>query len=144
MELSHYSDHTAVAPHACAQPAYSMKPKGLWVSVDGPDDWAEWCRDNNFERGANRFKITVAEGPLILSTADDVRAFGRQYATKQDPSLSRLMLDWWRVAERWPGLIITPYQWSCRLDMDTSWYYGWDCASGCIWNPDVITSVRKG
>jgi hypothetical protein len=143
MEFSHYSDAPTVTPRACEQPGFSIKPKGLWVSVDGPDDWPTWCGNESFPLGANRFKITIADGPLILSTSDDVRAFGAEYATKHDPSLSRMMLDWWRVAERWPGLVIAPYQWWCRLDFDTSWYYGWDCASGCIWNPDVITSVER-
>lgn len=25
-----------------------------------------------------------------------------------------------------------------RLDNRCTWYYGWDCASGCIWDKDAI------
>lgn len=31
-----------------------------------------------------------------------------------------------------------PYQWECRLDRDTFWYYSWDCASACIWNLQAV------
>jgi hypothetical protein len=48
-------------------------------------------------------------------------------------------IDWQRVAEQHQGIIITPYQWECRYSID--WYYIWDCASGCIWDPDAIESI---
>jgi hypothetical protein len=31
--------------------------------------------------------------------------------------------------------------WECRLDPAAAWYYGWDCASGCVWNLEVIADV---
>lgn len=51
-------------------------------------------------------------------------------------------IDWPRVAEKWQGIIITPYQWSRRLTNHTMWYYGWDCASGCIWDADAIGYLK--
>ena len=29
-----------------------------------------------------------------------------------------------------------------RLDMETRWYYGWDCASGCVWDASAVQSVE--
>ena len=52
-------------------------------------------------------------------------------------------IDWPAVATDYPGLIIAPYQWSCRMSEFTRWYYGWDCASGCIWNADAIARVTE-
>ncbi len=44
--LSHFSDEPIVAVHSVDQkwrygePSEHEKPKGLWLSVDGEDDWA--------------------------------------------------------------------------------------------------------
>ena len=48
-------------------------------------------------------------------------------------------VDWREVAARWDGISITPYQWSCRHELDRAmWYNGWDCASACVWNLNAI------
>ena len=39
------------------------------------------------------------------------------------------------AAEGWAGIEIAPYIWARRLDGPARWYYGWDAASGCIWDP---------
>jgi len=38
------------------------------------------------------------------------------------------------VSKEYDGIEIAPYQWDARLSL--IWYYGWDVASGCIWNLD--------
>lgn len=40
------------------------------------------------------------------------------------------------VAKDYDGIEIAPYQESLRYDLE--WYYGWDVASGCIWNFEGI------
>jgi hypothetical protein len=56
-----------------------------------------------------------------------------------------MWIAWDRLRERYQGLIVTPYIWERRLTMgngpDAMWYYFWDCASGCIWDPAAIASV---
>ena len=52
-------------------------------------------------------------------------------------------IDWAEVASKYDGIIISPYQWSLRLDMEMMWYYGWDCASGCIWNISAIKELKE-
>ena len=51
------------------------------------------------------------------------------------------MIQWDRVAERYQGIVITPYIWSRRLEPETHWYYPWDCASGCIWDGEAVESI---
>ena len=42
------------------------------------------------------------------------------------------MIDWKKVASKYDGIEIVPYQPKARMNL--LWYYGWDIASGCIWN----------
>lgn len=52
-----------------------------------------------------------------------------------------LSLDWRAIAAKCDGIIISPYIWARRLNGYSHWYHGWDCASGCIWNPRAIREV---
>lgn len=45
------------------------------------------------------------------------------------------------MAHRYDGIIIAPYVWSLRLDIDFFWYYDWDCASGVIWNSAAVSNL---
>lgn len=45
------------------------------------------------------------------------------------------VIRWPLVASLYDGILIPRYLWSIRF---RNWYYGWDCASGCVWNTDVI------
>jgi len=49
-------------------------------------------------------------------------------------------IDWMAVMREYDGFFVCPYYHSISLDPRLSWFYGWDCSSGCIWNPDVIKS----
>jgi hypothetical protein len=55
--------------------------------------------------------------------------------------MSRFEIEWRKVAERFDGIIIAPYIWQRRLDLESSWYYSWDCASGCIWNASAVREI---
>ena len=151
MQLSHYAGGPdAITPRRAAQTGRRHdKPEGLWVSVDGDDDWPSWCRSEEWGLGrlAHHHRVTLADGAnlLVLSSADDLDAFtavfGRTPEHLTDLFEARdYAIDWPAVAERWQGVVIAPYQWSRRFDL--SWYYGWDCASGCIWDPAAIASVE--
>lgn len=114
------------------------KPNGLWVSIAGDDGWAAWCRDQNY-----RIDLLSTTHQVTLRSRADIRfindvsaldAFDSEFRGGGDGS----GIDWATVAKRHDGMIIAPYQWSRRSQLD--WYYGWDCASGCIWNLDAIES----
>ena len=132
------------------------KPVGFWVSVEGEDDWPSWCTDNDFMVNslAHPHEVALAPGHnvLLLPTVEDVRSFHTNFSV-EDPLDGKIgptrltqeyiwksrPIDWTRVAAQYDGLIIAPYQWPCRMKYD--WYYGWDAASGCIWNLSAIASV---
>lgn len=122
-----------------------FKPSGLWFSVGDEDDgWRAWCEDQNF--GADRFayavEIVLVEDANILRLkgAEEIdnftAAYGKSGGTIYD-------IDWAKVASLYDGMIIAPYCWARRLHRETSWYYAWDCASGCIWRSRAILELRE-
>ena len=118
------------------------KPRGFWISVDGECDWENWCDSENFTIGDFRHRVHLARFTTILwlRTSSDLIEFRREWALETGRSYSEWYIPWERVAEQYQGIIIAPYQWSCRLE--ENWYYGWDCASGCIWDADAIECVE--
>jgi hypothetical protein len=148
MMLSHFSDKplSRASLVALEPDSTHWKPRGFWVSVDGPDDWEEWCASEGFrlERLAIRHRVTLtgAANILRLSFGMELDDFTRRYSGEWCGFRGN-KIDWPKVAADYDGIIIAPYVSSCRLDGPSSdWYYSWDCASGCIWNLDVITSVE--
>lgn len=155
MRLLHYSAKPldAVRTTAADLRRDGSKPTGLWVSVEGDDDWKSWCEAENFspDRLACVAEVTPTEPAnlLLLSSAADVLRFHREYRCRPefagtgslaaDPYWDNHAIRWSDVASSYDGIIIAPYQWSLRLDGECRWYYGWDCASGCIWNADAIS-----
>lgn len=139
------------------KPLGYMKPNGFWVSVAGPDDWPAWCRREEFRVDTleHRSVVVLADDANILhiSTPEQLDEFHLKFCVDDvDFPRSRpwmfeaglderkyWSLDWAAVAQQYQGVIIAPYQWPRRLDV--MWYYGWDCASGCIWDLDAIVSV---
>lgn len=137
------------------------KPRGLWLSVQdkGEDGWLDWCQDEKFgtDRMSYRYRVVLAKeaGVLHLKSTSDILRFGREYRVTPEearglwptydgelPSFLTQYINWSRVATRFPGIVIAPYNWNCRLRHETFWYYGWDCASGCIWDKRAIKSIR--
>lgn len=125
------------------------KPRGLWVSVLGRDDWASWCRAESFRRTrrqcASRIVLSPSAKVLRMASAHEMDAFTRQYGEVirlQGSRYNRTGINWSKVAAEYDGIIIAPYIWSRRLHDLTGWYYGWDCASGCIWNSRAIARVQ--
>lgn len=124
------------------------KPKGLWVSVKGEMDWREWCEAESF--GLDRLKwrsvITLSSVANILHirSVGELDAFDELYGRDErigTSDYSKRIIDWEHVAKEYDGILIAPYQWERRFDGRVSdWYYGWDCASGVIWNARAIAS----
>lgn len=143
LALSHYTRAWVLEPRSVNQDnRRGDKPFGLWVSVDGEDDWPAWCRSEQWGDidGDRRFSLQLSADAAVLrlETPEDISAFTDRFALDR----TRWRIDWMAVAREWQGIIIAPYQWSCRLGRD-SWYYTWDCASGCLWDASAISSVRE-
>lgn len=120
------------------------KPNGFWVSVQGPDDWKEWCEAEEFALGtlANEHDVLLSESANILhlDSLEALHRFADEWAL--EGSTGRWGIHWDLLTDHYDGIIIAPYQWQARLSDRTPWYYSWDVASGCIWNLNAIESVR--
>jgi hypothetical protein len=146
MELRHYAgaplelDRERVYP----QDGGDLKPRGFWVSVLGPDDWPSWCRSEDWGLGrlTVEHEVTLAAeaNVRLITSHDEFDAFHDEFAIGLVPGSPLRYIDWERVTSLYDGIIIAPYLWNRRLG-DAAWYYGWDCASGCIWNLSAIESI---
>jgi hypothetical protein len=132
----------------CAQ-LYFSKPTGLWISVEGDDDWKEWCEAENFqiENLEVSYEVILKEDANILhlKTVEEIFEFSKRFPLRTrdwDRDYDTYQLEWEKIAKKYQGIIIAPYQWKCRLALESSWYYGWDCASGCIWDIDCISEFK--
>lgn len=131
--------------------SFIFKPRGLWVSVPGQDpDWPNWCHNEEygdpFTWDAHRIVLAEDANLLHLAGAKALDEFTEQFS---DERLNRDLpghpyhhggINWGLVARAFQGIVITPYCWSRRHQL--SWYYGWDCASGCIWDLSAIAAVE--
>jgi hypothetical protein len=134
------------------RPMSYAKPSGFWITDDSEECWRSWCvgEQFNLECLTHRHEVILDErNILILRSALQLDIFTKEFETFQvwgpdeEPRKYRdRCIDWGRVAEWYDGLIVTPYQWSRRMADGFSWYYGWDCASGCIWKAAAILEVR--
>jgi hypothetical protein len=110
------------------------KPKGFWFDSDG--DWARWCEGEEYglQRLEFKHRIDIADWSriLLVETVSQLDLFAKMYFA------DRWHIDWKRVAANFSGILISPYQWERRLHPLTSWYYSWDCASGCVWDVGAI------
>jgi len=144
INLSHYSHNDTLEPHSQEQKAQSdRKPRGLWVSVEGEYGWREWGTDNEYGCFDYRFEVELVAGHNVLIT-DDLLGFHATYHRARYPDSSYPIEDisWEDVAHEYQGIIIPTYHSEFRFNTRVSdWYYGWDCASGCIWDATAIASV---
>ena len=122
------------------------KPRGLWFSVGS--DWQRWCLAENFslDRLRHLHEVTLLASARLLTLRDplDLDAFseryGRAWPFTRQSGRGAANIDWRAVSYEYDAIEIAPYQWSRRFAL--SWYYGWDCASGCVWNAEAIESIR--
>jgi hypothetical protein len=157
MKLIHYTNEKfSLEPKQYNQSEiiWKSKPNGLWVSVEGEDGWKEWCESEEFRLEnlviSYEVKLKKKANILHLRTHEEIINFSKLYPfikPQWDTPEGRLIcasyeIDWEKVAENYEGIIISPYQWECRLARESSWYYGWDCASGCIWDLECIKEFK--
>ena len=148
LSLSHYSNAETLVPHSTFADKDRWtrhdKPTGLWVSVDGPDDWAAWNESEQFRDTSqqNQFRVTLAEDAnvLMLDSDDAILKFTDEYVALE-LGYGTYAVDWRAVASRYQGIIVAPYQWGLRYAQEARWYGGWDCASGCLWDASAISTV---
>jgi len=116
------------------------KPRGLWYGV-GPS-WIDWVRSEMPDWEVdNIFKIDVNQDMMLtITNSEELLAFNKKYGIKTE---YYNIIDWAKVASDYGGIEISPYNYKLRMEREVFWYYGWDVASGCVWNEGVITGVIK-
>ena len=160
MKLIHYTDSPiqSLEPRDYSQKdlSWQAKPNGLWFSVEITErfpnnyNWKEWCEANSYRIASLdvSYEIILKEDANILhlKTEQEILEFTKEYPLKTrdwDAEWDTYQLEWDEVKKKYQGIIISPYQWNCRLALETCWYYGWDCSSGCIWNISCIKEFVK-
>lgn len=156
MNLSHFSPRNIdfnfsrkydLAAHARG----TFKPHGLWLSDEsGEEGWHNWCKDANFYIDSLKYELNFfldTSDCVHLKTFNEIIAFNDKYITnfkdygfrnKKTIDLPEMpkTIDWPRVKKEHKGILITPYCYSARFNY--MWYYGWDCASACIWDLSAL------
>lgn len=121
------------------------KPRGFWLSDENSDmSWKKWCDSECFRENQFGFwtDFQVDMNDIIhLKNENDILLFTETYKMGPDDTYG---IDWHTIAQNHKGILITPYIWECRLNDNCSWYYGWDCASGCFWDVSCLTPIKKG
>lgn len=119
-----------------------IKPVGLWFAVEDFEEdvnWKDFCVREEFRVKYLRCKhlITLVSdaGILYISDSSSLDALHYKYYTGYG------MIDWNKIARIYQGIIIAPYIYD-RRNSHATWYYGWDCASGCIWDLRCIKSFE--
>lgn len=152
MNLSHYTGRPITLDRERTyeqhEPRHShQKPVGFWVSVDGEFGWKEWCTGEDWNTDGLDSRLALHLAPtanvLHLETVHAIIEFTHKYGVDGPYTGAAPSIDWPRLAGEYDGIIVSPYQWECRYEDLTSWYYGWDCASGCIWNLDALITVDE-
>ena len=152
MKLIHYAAEIVDSVNPCCylqDPEFEFKPSGFWVSVEtgDPDDrtWKDWCIAEEFslERFRYAYEVHLMPDANILRIGTVAEMYGLMRTFWNPKATSRYeAIDWGAVASAYQGILIVPYQYQLRLHPDFSWYYTWDCASGCIWDVSAIARIE--
>lgn len=141
------------------------KPHGLWFDVN--EDWKRWCAATQLNPENLRYRHTVTildpSRILFLQKAREIDSFTKKYGRnlscnvqllQRSEDLDAITRDkgqsffddiqkafanyilWNDVAEKHSGVIISPY--SRSRSQTYLWYWGWNCAAGCIWDTSIL------
>jgi len=124
------------------------KPDGLWYACG--DEWLEFINTSlrgPLARARYIYEIKLSDKVLKIDNDLDFKTFYYHFRTQTfvDPSHpaeegDAMAIDWPEVQrEGYAGVEVCPYLGSMRTKFD--WYYGWDVASGCVWDSAGVTSV---
>jgi len=118
-----------------------FKPKGLWYACG--DEWIQWAINENYGFGDWVYLVHIDMAKMLkLKNAAEVRDFSAEFEVPRNSSSKseyyHFNIDWPKVAARYSGIEICPYVSSLRLEPEVAWYYGWDVASGCVWDPSAL------
>ncbi len=126
------------------QRAGGPKPTGLWYAVGF--GWLDFTTHEHtsfyqYDDAVHAFEISLdGLNVLRITSYEELVKFEERYVMiKQDDPYSvgkGWDINWAEVSETYDGIEIAPYIYKAR--MTHKWYYGWDVASGCIWNTSSL------
>lgn len=154
MDLAHFSNDANLR-FIDRQPRYrdgrragfptSGKPTGgtvTWFSDEASNlGWMDYCADAlGPEIGVYRYAIEIAADANVLRIHEpwEFLKFQGDYSVEVDREYmtGHREIEWTRFrADGYDGIVITPYFWTFRSEPQSWWYYGWDCASGFVFDP---------
>lgn len=144
--LKHYSDRELESLRDVSQGSrehhhHPWKPSGLWVCPG--EQWAEWTREQSFERGDLAYEIRLSDGARILDVATpadlDALPAGRSAGGVPAP-------DWEAVAREFDGVRVEYHAlrpFALLRPMRHLWVTTLDVDCVCIWRPSrAVASFR--
>ncbi|TXH44220.1 MAG: hypothetical protein E6Q97_33060 [Desulfurellales bacterium] len=152
MLLTHWSSNPLPALENREQNSLNsseyQKPDGLWLSDESAEEsWSWWCQVNNFRLHTFRirtdFEVNM-DNVLHIKNQAELLSFSHQYGRTTYGLWAQHAIVWEHVARDYKGILITPYLWECRdIGGSSTWYYSWDCASGCFWDVSCLTIQKE-
>ena len=121
--------------------AIEFKPVGLWYGINF--EWRTFC-NREFSDGLGKYNYEIIldmTNILKISNFEELCKFENKYGKEKYKWSLIDNIDWIKVSKTYDGIEIQPYIWEARLIK--LWYYGWDVASGCIWNKKAIKKIIK-
>lgn len=146
--LSHFSNEPFVLDSKFTYvPSGNLKPSGLWLSDESDYGWKDWCNAEGFHLESLNHETKVQinlDDVLWIKTEEALNKFSENFSIPIHEELTNMStINWPLVQSKWKGLIISPYQWNSRLGQKCFWYYGWDCASGVIWDLSAVSLFKE-
>jgi hypothetical protein len=117
-----------------------FKPHGFWYAVGfGWLDFATYDMQGFYDdKKLHAFSINTDRLNILkINNISELFEFDNNF--KHGPDLLS-SINWVKVAEQYDGIEIPVYLREARYDY--TWYYGWDVASGCVWNTEKL-SIKK-
>lgn len=118
-----------------------LKPPGMWYSFGLA--WIKFIVSEKYEKQPKYIDLLeVDKSKLIcINTPLALDKFHLQYGISFKTHEKYKTIDWKAVMKDYGGIEIAPYIHQRRFSY--LWYYGFDIASGCIWDADVLLSRTR-
>jgi hypothetical protein len=154
MKLAHFSANGNLTmsclksqPFSNFRSLISAKPTGLWITdMDCEDNWKNWCEAEkyNLHELRYRYNLSVDDSLLLLNSMSDLDNLLSTYGDMPfGLNMETCYINWEPIFKKYKGILITPYIWQRHSTLEHAWYWGWDCASGCIWDISAITFFQR-
>lgn len=119
-----------------------FKPYGLWYAIG--KSWLNFLVEELMDESWFKDNVLILEDidlskMLLIRTDDEFIKFEERFLRRELGQQS-FQIDWKQVSNYYAGIEIAPYLYSQRYK---TWYYTWDVASGCIWDPSIISKIRE-